>query len=65
MRKLASRKISSAEFDRQFEDGDVTEHLDMAKAKVLRKVQRVNIDFPKTMLSRLDAEARRNGVPRR
>ena len=64
MRKQGIKKISAEDFDAQFESGDVLEHLDLKSAKVVRKIQRVNIDFPVLMLGRLDREAARNGVPR-
>ena len=64
MKKQIHSKIIAEEFDRKFEEGDITEHLDLARAKVVRKVQRVNIDFPVMMLGLLDREAARYGVPR-
>ena len=38
--------------------------LDSAKAKVHRKIRRVNIDFPEKLLNRTDEEASRIGVAR-
>ncbi|MBF0387413.1 MAG: CopG family transcriptional regulator [Candidatus Omnitrophica bacterium] len=56
--------MSAEDFDRKFERGDVLEHLDIAHAKVIRKIQRVNIDFPMGLLFRLDKESERCGVSR-
>ena len=64
MKKLNAHKIPASDFDRKFESGDVLEHLDVAHAHVIRKIQRVNIDFPMGMLSRLDKESERCGVSR-
>ena len=54
-------KISTEEFDRQFDDGqeDVIGNLDLATA-----TKRVNVDFPLWMLEELDNEAKSLGVPR-
>jgi hypothetical protein len=59
-----SKSISSINFDKQFEDGDVFEHLDISSAKARYPVQRISIDFPKTILSSLDEEAAKIGVTR-
>ena len=58
------KKIKASEFDRGFEQGDVTEHLDLKRARVRHPVQRVNVDIPQEILQRLDQEASRIGVPR-
>lgn len=52
--------------DKKFDDGrDVTEHLDVSKAKrPLLEQKRVNVDFPKWMVQSLDREASRLGVTR-
>ena len=53
-------------FDRKFdEDQDVTEDLDLSKARrPLQEQKRVNVDFPTWMIQGLDREARRVGVTR-
>lgn len=58
------KKIKASEFDRAFERGDVTKHLDLKTAQVRYPVQRVNVDIPQEILKRLDQEASRIGVPR-
>ncbi len=62
--KKGHKKIKAGEFDRAFEEGPVTEHLDMKTAKVHHPVQRINIDIPREILVKLDHEASRVGVPR-
>ena len=60
-----SKKINSEEFDKRFDDGeDMGQFLNASKAKVSRKVQRINIDFPASFLAKLDEEATRIGVAR-
>lgn len=58
--------MKAREFDRRFDSGeDVTEYLDLAKAKRSgQQSKRVNVDFPVWMVDQLDKEARRLGVPR-
>jgi len=53
-------------FDRKFERGeDLTEHLDLSKARRSGEEQRrVNVDFPTWMIESLDREAKRLGVTR-
>ncbi|ACL72806.1 type II toxin-antitoxin system BrnA family antitoxin [Thioalkalivibrio sulfidiphilus] len=53
-------------FDSKFDNGeDVTDHLDVAKARrPLQKQRRVNVDFPDWMIESLDREASRLGVTR-
>jgi hypothetical protein len=59
-------KIKADEFDRRFDEGhDVSEHLDVSKARRPGLEQkRVNVDFPVWMVESLDREAARLGVPR-
>jgi len=65
MKKLAKKIITAQEFDKKFEAGeDVTEFLDTKNAKVNRRIQRVNIDFPVAFLKELDDEAEKIGVAR-
>lgn len=58
------KKITSEEFDRKFERGDVTPHLDLQSAKVRHPLQRINIDIPQGILQKVDEEASRIGIPR-
>jgi predicted DNA binding CopG/RHH family protein len=64
MKKLKS-KIASKEFDNDFDNGkDMGDFLDIKKAKVNKKVQRINIDFPTSFLKKIDKEAQQIGVAR-
>ncbi|HMJ07486.1 MAG TPA: CopG family antitoxin [Pyrinomonadaceae bacterium] len=58
--------ITAKELDEKFDNGeDVSEYFDFSKARSInQEPQRVNIDFPKWVVNRLDAEARRLGVSR-
>ena len=55
------------ELDKIFDEGkeDILPYLDLAKAvRPGHAAKRVNVDFPEWMLSRLDFEADRLGIPR-
>jgi hypothetical protein len=58
--------MKAREFDKRFDEGDdVSKYLDMTKARRPGQEQkRVNVDFPLWMVSLLDKEAKRLGVPR-
>jgi hypothetical protein len=63
--------LSAAEFDRRADlpvdhpDGDLTPYLDLSRARRPgRDVQRVNVDFPRDLLTAIDREATRIGVTR-
>lgn len=58
--------MKAKDLDKKFDDGeDVTQHLDIGKARRPEKEQRrVNVDFPNWMIESLDKEARRLGVTR-
>jgi hypothetical protein len=60
------RTISAEELDKKFDDGeDVSEYFDWTSARpVFETPQRVNIDFPRWVVNRLDRESRRLGVSR-
>lgn len=60
------KKISAAEFDRKFDDGeDLSEYVDWSKAKRPGlEPKRVNVDFPSWMVAGLDREAKRLGITR-
>ncbi|MCM8812862.1 MAG: type II toxin-antitoxin system HicB family antitoxin [Candidatus Omnitrophica bacterium] len=63
--KYLKNKISTEEFDRNFDQGkDVGVHLDRSKAKVNKKVHRINIDFPELFIRQIDREAQKIGVAR-
>ncbi len=63
---MAKAKITAAEFDRKFDEGeDIGDYVDWSSARRLKPVaQRVNVDFPAPMLAQLDAQARKRGVTR-
>ena len=58
--------MKAKDFDKKFEEGkDITNHLDMSKARrPAQEQKRVNVDFPVWMIQSLDKEAKRIGVPR-
>ncbi len=58
--------MKAKKFDADFDNGkDVTDALDMSKAKrPQQKQRRVNVDFPDWMIESLDREANRLGVTR-
>lgn len=57
-------KVKAADFDKAFEEGDVSRFLDKSKRKTYNTIQRINVDIPKEMLHNVDQEAARIGVPR-
>jgi hypothetical protein len=59
--------ISAKEFDEIFDKGeeDVLQYADLTKVrKINDSPQRVNIDFPRWVVDRLDRESKRLGVTR-
>lgn len=58
--------MKSRSLDKTFDEGgDISQHLDLSKAKRPNQAQkRVNVDFPLWMVQLLDKEAKRLGVPR-
>jgi hypothetical protein len=59
--------MKAEELDKIFDEGkeDILPYLDLAKAvRPGHAAKRVNVDFPQWMLSRLDFEADRLGIPR-
>ena len=58
--------MKAKDFEKQFdEDIDITQSLDLSKAKrVLQQQKRVNVDFPTWMIESLDKEAGKLGVTR-
>ena len=58
--------MKTSDLDRAFDDGeDIMQYADMSTLRrPNREVQRVNVDFPKWVVARLDLEAARLGVTR-
>lgn len=58
--------ITAEEFDAKFDNGeDISEYVDWSSARrVNESPQRVNIDFPRWVVNRLDRESNRLGVSR-
>ena len=59
--------MTAKELDKIFDDGevDILPYLDLSKAvRPGHQAKRVNVDFPAWMISKLDFEADRLGVPR-
>ncbi len=62
-----TKSITVEEFDKMFDDGsdEIDDFIDWSKGKmVYPKAQRVNVDFPPSMVRDLDAVARARGVTR-
>lgn len=62
----SKRTITAKEFDEMFDNGeDISDYVDWSSARrINQEPQRVNIDFPKWVVRRLDEESRRLGVSR-
>ncbi|MDR6102922.1 hypothetical protein QE369_003119 [Agrobacterium larrymoorei] len=60
------KTMSVKEFDRRFDDGeDVSDYVDWSQAKRPGvEVEHVEVDLPKWLLKRIDAEAERLGTTR-
>jgi uncharacterized DUF497 family protein len=61
------KTISAEEFDRLFDEGsdEIDQYIDWSSARRPgQEVERVNLDFPKSLVAKLDAEAERRGVTR-
>jgi hypothetical protein len=58
--------MKAEEFEKRFYEGeDVSQYLDISKAKrPVQEQKRINVDFPLWMIQLLDKEAKRLGVPR-
>ena len=59
--------MTAEKLDKIFDDGeeDILSYLDLSKAvRPGHLARRVNVDFPSWMISKLDFEANRLGVPR-
>lgn len=57
MQKKSNEPKNAAEFDAYFEDNDIADLLDL-------RTVRVNIDFPASIVSRLDLKADQLGLTR-
>lgn len=65
MKRLNKKKITTKEFDKRFDEGeDMGDFVDKKQAKLSKQIQRVNIDFPASFLTKLDKEAKEIGVAR-
>ena len=64
MSTLKNKKMTAADFDKAFSEGDVVEHLDLGSVKSRYPQQRISIDFPKNILEELDVVAAKIGVTR-
>ena len=63
--KKQDKKISAKDFDRRFDSGeDMVDFMDVKKAQVNKRIQRINVDIPIPFLMRIDREAQRIGVAR-
>lgn len=58
--------ITAKEFDEKFDNGeDISEYVDWSSGRRINlEPQRVNIDFPRWVVTSLDRESRRLGVSR-
>jgi len=58
--------MKAKQFEKKFDEGvDISQSLNFSKARrPLQEQRRVNVDFPKWMIERLDKEANRLGVTR-
>ena len=58
--------MKAKEFDKKFDAGEsIVQHLELERAaRPGQEQRRVNVDFPAWMISQLDREAKRLGVPR-
>lgn len=65
MAKKSSKKLSSKELDEKFDAGeDVLEHFDLKNPERPNQSKRINLDLPQWMMTSLDIEATRLGIPR-
>lgn len=71
--RKTQRRLTAAQFDALADAGaDISKHLDLPSAEVFAPGEerldlssmKVNVDFPKWMVRRLDLAANRVGVPR-
>jgi hypothetical protein len=58
--------MKAKQFEKKFDEGvDISKSLNLSKARrPMQEQRRVNVDFPKWMIERLDKEANRLGVTR-
>ncbi|MCL2110554.1 BrnA antitoxin family protein [Microgenomates group bacterium] len=63
------KMLNSEDLERRFDRGeDLSEFVDWSSAKVLgplkQKKEKINLDLPTSVLTKVDAEANKVGVPR-
>ena len=63
-RTKKAKGIKADSFDSDFDEGNVTEHLNLKSVKARYPVQRISIDFPKNIIEEVDVEAAKIGVTR-
>ena len=57
--------MKAIDFDHAFEDGDISDQIDWAKARRPNlTIRRVNVDFPAWVIDGLDQQAQRLGITR-
>ncbi len=64
MKTSKQKKIKASDFDAAFDEGEVTEYLDLRSVKAQYPTQRISIDFPKNILEEVDIDAAKIGVTR-
>jgi hypothetical protein len=57
MKKVSRKPKTAKEFDKYFEDNDITQLLDLES-------KRINVDLPASVLKKLDAKADQIGLTR-
>ena len=63
--RKAKEKLTARKIDAMHDAGvDLSKYVDWSTATPLNEVRRVNVDFPNWMVTQLDREAQRLGVPR-
>jgi hypothetical protein len=63
--KKQDKKLNAKDFDRRFDSGeDMVDYMDVKKAQVNKRIQRINVDIPMPFLMKIDREAQRIGVAR-
>lgn len=65
LEKMKRQSITAAEFDRKFEEEDLTGFLNIEEmTKPGLKPRRVSVDFPEWMVQELDKAAQKLGITR-
>jgi len=58
------KSIKAKDFDKAFEEGDVSDYLKISAVKANYPLHRISIDFTQSILEQVDHEAARIGVTR-